>query len=166
MSIRAEITFHTCRTFWWVPGKSLTEIIEKKLLWFEPLRVLSVDSSPSIGTIVSIGSFISLYCSQSMPGLTIRADLTGLGRGRLHGAGVENGAEHEDHEEQVFQPRGIAQQGSPLSLRPPHHRDHRLHRLEPHLRRRVHRLEIHWRQLVPLGPAQVSGQLLGHYKKI
>ena len=101
-----------------------------------------------------------------MPGLTIRADLTGLGRGRLHRAGVENGAEYKDHEEQVFQPRGIAQQGSPLSLRPPHHRDHRLHRLEPHLRRRVHRLEIHRRQLVPLGAAQVSGQLLGHYKKI
>ena len=94
------------------------------------------------------------------------AELIDLGRRGVHRPREQDGFEHEDHEEQVFQPRGIAQQGSPLSLRPPHHRDHRLHRPEPHLRRRVHRLEIHRRQLVPLGAAQVSGQLLGHYKKI
>ena len=84
--------------------------------------------------------------------------LKGLGRRRLHGARVKNGAEHEDHEEQVLQPRGIPQQGLALPLRPPRHRDHRLHRLEPHVRGRVHRLQIHRCQLVPLGAPQVHGQ--------
>ena len=65
-----------------------------------------------------------------------------MGCGRVHREGDQNIFEHEDHEQQIFDPRKFPQPNFVLSLRPPRHRGHHLHRPQPDLRRGVHQLKV------------------------